>query len=134
VAIGATSYDLSVHGPNGFLRSFKGSVAGHRPSQLDVRASYDEGRSTLILTVSNNGLKPATVNVDCGYTGQHVQALLGAGESTSQRWLLQRQRGWYDLRVTIEADPSFEVRFAGHMEDGEASISDPAMGRVTLPS
>ncbi|MED5618177.1 phosphocholine-specific phospholipase C [Ideonella sp. BN130291] len=132
VAIGASEYDITVHGPNGFLRAFKGSVAGARPSQLDVRASYDEGRETLILTLSNNGLRPAAVNVDCGYTGQRVPALLGPGDSTSQRWLLQRQHSWYDLRISIEGDSAFEVRFAGHMETGEPSISDPMMGRVAL--
>jgi hypothetical protein len=30
--------------------------------------------------------------------------------------------------VTVEDDPSFEHQLAGHMENGRASISDPAMG------
>jgi phospholipase C len=30
--------------------------------------------------------------------------------------------------VTVESDPAFEYRSAGHLENGRDSISDPAMG------
>ena len=32
-AIGASTYDLSVYGPNGFYRAYRGSVSGHRCSE-----------------------------------------------------------------------------------------------------
>jgi phospholipase C len=35
--------------------------------------------------------------------------------------------GWYDLAVTVEGS-DFEYRLAGHLENGEDSISDPLMG------
>ncbi len=35
---------------------------------------------------------------------------------------------WYDLTVT---DPSRERRYAGHVENGAASISDPGMGALS---
>ncbi len=35
-----TGYDLSVHGPNGFLRSFKGSIAGTDKANLDLRSQF----------------------------------------------------------------------------------------------
>src|SRR5262249_5977296 len=38
-ANGQSSYDLSVHGPNGFLRSFKGGIAGRERANLTVRAT-----------------------------------------------------------------------------------------------
>jgi phospholipase C len=34
--------------------------------------------------------------------------------------------------VVIESDARFEARFAGHVETGTDSISDPAMGRVRI--
>jgi predicted nucleic acid-binding protein len=34
----------------------------------------------------------------------------------------------YDLVVTVANDPGFEYQIAGHVENGEDSISDPAMG------
>ena len=33
-----------------------------------------------------------------------------------------------DLTVSVDGDPQFEHRFAGHVENGEDSISDPLMG------
>jgi phospholipase C len=36
-------------------------------------------------------------------------------------------RRWYDLTVTSEADPAFLRRFAGHVENGQPGVSDPAI-------
>jgi phospholipase C len=36
--------------------------------------------------------------------------------------------GWYDVVVTVAEDAGFEYRFAGHIETGRDSMSDPAMG------
>ena len=41
-ADGQTAYDLSVYGPNGFFRSFKGSISGRDKVNLTVRASYGQ--------------------------------------------------------------------------------------------
>jgi phospholipase C len=35
--------------------------------------------------------------------------------------------GWYDVRVTVQGSP-FVREFAGHLESGRPSISDPALG------
>ena len=56
-----TSYDLSVYGPNGFLRAFKGNVAAGaaRATNLDVGASYDsEERGGITLRITNTGKRP----------------------------------------------------------------------------
>jgi phospholipase C len=53
-----------------------------------------------------------------------VSAVTGAPTSMSGH----RTSGWYDLAVTVDGDAQFECRFAGHLETGEDSISDPAMG------
>lgn len=36
--------------------------------------------------------------------------------------------GWYDFSVTLNQDPSFSRRFAGRIETGKDSCSDPFMG------
>ena len=38
--------------------------------------------------------------------------------------------GWYDLSVRIKGNEPFRRRYAGRVETGEWSYSDPAMGRV----
>jgi phospholipase C len=59
----SSAYDLSVHGPNGFFRGFSGGSTGTR---LDVRASYDERNSKIVLDIKNNGSERTTVTVRDG--------------------------------------------------------------------
>ena len=35
---------------------------------------------------------------------------------------------WYDFSVFVEGNTVFEKRYAGHIETGTESMSDPAMG------
>jgi phospholipase C len=119
-----SSYDLSVYGPNGFFRNFKG---GHQ-AKIDVEATYDERHNTISLEVTNPDSERADVTVRDGYTSRTTKLTLDPGESGTVQWSLSRTRGWYDLVVTVGADSQFEYRYAGHLENGEDSISDPAMG------
>jgi len=36
--------------------------------------------------------------------------------------------GWYDFTVSLENEPEFKRRFAGRIETGKDSYSDPFMG------
>jgi len=134
-ASAASAYDLSVSGPNGFLRAFKGRLSSDS-SKLMVRASYDEGRLGITLSITNVGVQSVDLQVRDGYRagrGDDRRAhRLGAGQSTAKYWPLERSHGWYDLAITVDGDPAFVVRFAGHVENGDDSISDPMMGRVQM--
>lgn len=118
----APAYDLSVHGPNGFFRSFTGT----QRANLDVKASYSHDE--VFLAMRNRGTKRATVTVLDKYTSQKRKLSLKPGEAETERWSLSRTRGWYDLIITVAGDPPFEYRYAGHLEDGADSITDPSMG------
>jgi phospholipase C len=37
---------------------------------------------------------------------------------------------WYDVTVLTDHDPSFERRFAGHVETGRPGVTDPAIATV----
>jgi phospholipase C len=117
----ATSgYDLSVHGPNGFFRHFEGGL-----TQLDVQARYDERRGELVLQVRNGGAKRAEVKLTNRYGGRVSKLSLKPGETDNLEFALHRTRGWYDVTVT---SAELTYRYAGHLEDGRDSISDPGMG------
>lgn len=131
-ADGAGEYDLSVHGPNGFLRAFKGIVGGVGRAILDVRATYDVKANTFIVSVANDGPQRSTVTLTDEYTGRRVWRALDPGQYLSKRWSLVRSFGWYDVVVTVNEDPAFECRLAGHLETGEPSVSDPMMGRLHI--
>ncbi|MGK6308338.1 phosphocholine-specific phospholipase C [Variovorax sp. DT-64] len=50
------------------------------------------------------------------------------GDDASMRWSLDATGNWYDFVVTCDADAAFYRRFAGRVETGRHSVSDPAMG------
>jgi phospholipase C len=130
----ASSYQLSVYGPNGFVRYFNGS-SGSNAATLDVRSSYGSPNdpSSIQLTITNVGANDADVSILDAYTGtvstRHLQHLGTFADGLS----LDHFHGWYDLIVTIAQDPTFKIRLAGHVETGADSFSDPALGGlVTL--
>ncbi len=121
-------YDLSVYGPNGFMRFFKGST-GSGSAALDVRPQYiPGGLGSIFLIITNVGSHKATVTVLDAYSGEKNTRVLGPRGGTETKLLFDRFHGWYDLVITVAEDPTFENRLAGHIETGSDSISDPAMG------
>src|SRR5262249_7365661 len=123
-----SGYDLSVHGPNGFYRRFTAGNPQTTPTSLDVTASYHERPGQIILEITNRGSEPAGVTVRDGYTSSEMTLLLHPGQTTAEQRELSSTRGWYDLIITVQRDPHLEYHYAGHLETGEDSISDPAMG------
>jgi phospholipase C len=130
------SYDLSVYGPNGFFRSFKGSVAARTMrARLDIRASYETSdHGAIALRIINSGEHTAKVSVVDAYTSQELYELLAPREDMDHEWSLSATHGWYDLVVRVAADEAFEYRLAGHVETGRDSMSDPALGGLQLKS
>ena len=129
-----SSYNLSVYGPNGFARYFKGSV-GSSAAILDVQSiCVFEDFGLIGWTITNVGTHNATVNVLDAYSGNRVTRLLQPHEKMFEAgWPLHEYFGWYDLVVTVAQDATFECRLAGHVETGRDSFSDPALGGlVTL--
>ncbi len=123
------AYGLSVYGPNGFLRQFNGTNASSA-AMLNVTATHGFGGCGLLtLQIANLTEKKAHVTVTDAYTGKTLPAFFTRhGDEIVLDWSLEEFRGWYDLVIAVKDDPTFEYRFAGHIETGRDSISDPAMG------
>jgi phospholipase C len=51
-----------------------------------------------------------------------------SGRPQELYWNLRTTGLWYDFVVTSDSDSGFYRRFAGHVETGRASVSDPGMG------
>ena len=126
------SYDLSVSGPNGFLRAFKGSLGGYARADLAITCQYDVADSGVVLKIANRGSFTSSVTVTNSYTRQTISHVLAAGKSTSFAMPLAELFGWYDLFVTVSQDPGFIWQLSGHVENGRDSISDPAMGGAAV--
>ncbi|WP_335954625.1 phospholipase domain-containing protein, partial [Acinetobacter guillouiae] len=50
-----------------------------------------------------------------------------AGQTSTRHWELKDTWQWYDFAVTCTQDTKFYRRFAGRVETGADSVSDPAM-------
>jgi phospholipase C len=121
-------YSIDVHAPNGFFRSFNGTVK----MPVTVQALYEKQGGKLsgniALHVRNPGKTPVQVIVkDCSYGSAPVMKDVAASAMESVLMWSAKSHGWYDVSVGVEDS---EVRYAGRVETGLASITDPAMGGV----
>ncbi len=119
-------YAFEVHGPNGWLRTFngKGAAKGARP-EVEFLVQGDR----CVLRMRNDGdtvcmLRVASSHYDHGAARTHV---LAPGAHVEDSRDIAASDHWHDLQVTLEGDASFKRRFAGHIETGRASRSDPAL-------
>ncbi|MFD0318432.1 phosphocholine-specific phospholipase C [Streptomyces flavalbus] len=114
-------YDLTVHGPAGFLRAFKGE-GGARGPEVTARHRGDD----VELTLTNHGDRTARLTLANAYDGRSRTLTVPRGATVRHTVDLGASRRWYDLTVTHATDPAFLRRFAGHVENGRPGVSDPA--------
>jgi phospholipase C len=122
-------YSIDVHGPNGFYRSFTGEA---QATGLQARTSYERQSSHLTGNVQvllhNPGTQPLKVAVlDNSYKTGTVNKTIPAGHEMSVVLNLKQSHGWYDFTVTADGATS-AARYAGRVETGRSSFSDPLMG------
>ncbi|RYF99609.1 MAG: DUF756 domain-containing protein, partial [Chitinophagaceae bacterium] len=126
-------YKLQLHGPNGFYREFKGDK---NDPEIAITCKYSKEtpaskkpNGDLELTVINAGTKPVMIRVkDATYkTIDKTYTVKGGKTFLKIRIPGSKASGWYDLAITAEGFPGFEKKFAGRVETGKISITDPAM-------
>ncbi len=122
------AFELIVHGPNGFLRSFKGGLDSGGDANLDVRSRYDIDRGGITLSLRHASPEPVRVHIADGYGRSAATLDIGPGASLDRSWALDSSFGWYDLTITVDADARLQQRIAGHVETGRDSMTDPAIG------
>jgi phospholipase C len=125
----AGAYDITVTGPNRFLRRFTGNVktAG---ATATVEASYFAAGFAplplLTLTLTNGGKSAVTFTVRANnYSHAPAQTYhVPAGRLLSHEIdPIRTASGWYDVTVTVSSDSSWSQRFTGHLENGRPSIT-----------
>ena len=124
-------YHIEVYGPNGFFREFQGTASSPASSIL-CRYEMAAGKPTgnVLLHLSGGEAQPFTVEIeDCAYGASPIRKTVN-GEQTLA-FDLRKNSGWYDLRVSLHGSHYPIARYAGRVETGQSSISDPFMGGVT---
>jgi phospholipase C len=126
-------YDFWVLGPNGYHRAFVGDVSAQKAAgggaAPEIRVCYDEAGAEVWLTLINRGsanctftVKPNAYRNDGPWTYEVL-----AGKELEMHWPVGSQGNWYDFTVTTQQG-GFSRRFAGRLENGTHTTSDPAMG------
>jgi len=116
-------YDLTVVGPNRFLRRFTGDVsaaAAHAVVRAVVEAP--SGRAPrLALKLVNSGRTPLTFTVTANHYSTarpHTFTVHAHSTITHRTFPYRDGAGWYDLSVTVRSEPGWSRRFVGRLENG----------------
>ncbi|RFS19699.1 phospholipase C, phosphocholine-specific [Chitinophaga silvatica] len=127
-------YHLRAYGPNGFYREFIGDekdpqvaiVCGYQPSLT----RSDKLTGSIELKISNQSAKQVTVKVkDLGYKNSELTKTIAPNATATMVLDWSARHGWYDFAVTVNGSALFSQRFAGRVETGKESVSDPLMAR-----
>jgi phospholipase C len=130
-------YHVRVYGPNGFFREFMGGVDDPR---IAVYCEYQQQKglikgltgNILLNLVNLDPIRSHVVEIrDNAYKNKSVtRTLPAAGSQRSVSVVVLdsgKSFGWYDLSIKVAEAGSFERRYAGRVETGKESYSDPAM-------
>ena len=128
-------YHLRVYGPNGFFREFKGNA---NDPELDVVCEYQHSLTdnkkltgNIQLALHNLSGKQHSVQViDHAYKANNHVAIVKPSGTSNLVLNLANSHGWYDFSVKVSGNASFEKRYAGRVETGNPTFSDPQMGNV----
>src|SRR6185312_11997669 len=131
-------YHLRIYGPNGFFRELSGTA---NDPDLSIVCEYERPEKLLKTLSGNLDLKILNQQSyqieirDNAYKNKPIKKILSAnaaGNGNGHGLILNLNKsfGWYDFSVFIKGFDHFERRYAGHVETGKESFTDPAMGKV----
>jgi phospholipase C len=126
------AHDLWILGPNGFHRHVAGRAVADSPK---IGLTLDPVAWQLTVGMTNAGVAPRRLKVAPMAYGELYGVWEGdvaPGAAATNARSLQQTGGWYDFQVTCEADPAFRRRYAGRLETGKPSVTDPAMAGPAL--
>jgi phospholipase C len=118
-------YEFAVHAPNGYLSEFRGDANDANQRLIaDIIEVQTQANGTKVRF--DFGAWPG-VNGDLtminAYTGDTVTiAAKTVSVSAATR------DGWYDVAFVDKEDTGYLRRYAGHLENGAMSKTDPAIG------
>ena len=124
-------YHLRVYGPNGFFREFSGNK---NEALIDVKLKYGQanGKPTgnVVLQIINKTAQPQSLIIDNSYGAGSKEQSIDAAAAKEILLATTKSFGWYDISIKLKDNLNFERRYAGRVETGIASKTDPLMGRL----
>lgn len=118
-------YDLAVHGPNGYYRTYRGKASEIAPN---ITLAYDFKQEAVILHLENPSSETISLSFHDAYQKASARIIkLKASSEKTLKISLKKQQRWYDMLLTSNIG-DFSRRYAGRLENGKHSVSDPLMG------
>jgi phospholipase C len=119
---GGGPYDIDLHGPDGYLRGFKGNVLTWTSTTKAHPEAYvvdNKDGATMALTLTNSGTVATTFTIGAnaaylasGGSSSTVTVAAGGSYTTT---LAATSAGRYDYTVTASVGDGFARRFAGRL-------------------
>jgi phospholipase C len=126
------TYHMRVYGPNGFYREFIGNTANPKlkvSCEYEIKSSKPTGN--VLITIQSLDSRPHDVVIeDNSYKSGARNKTVAAGGKTTLVMDLSKSFQWYDFSVKVKGYDAYEERFAGHVETGAVTKTDPLMGGV----
>lgn len=128
-------YHLRVYGPNGFFREFAGSwedpaVEVNLGYQRKEKHAASKLSGAVELKIVNGGIARQEIEIiDHAYGNPRITKAISAAAEALVRIDTESSFGWYDFSVRVQGNPAYERRYAGRVETGNPSQSDPFMAR-----
>ncbi|MEU1411580.1 phospholipase domain-containing protein [Streptomyces sp. NPDC005731] len=126
-------HDLTVVGPDRFLRRFTGNALG--PAEdIEVGCSYaaapTTGKQAVRFRMTDRSPADVTSTITSGnYRGDGRTHRVTAGNFVDNSFnAVAHNGGWYDFTVTVSSGTTFSRRFVGHLETGAPSVTGRAGG------
>ena len=120
-------YHLWVLGPNGFLREFRGTVNQNTRYALpELRLEYDVSAAAVRFAITSRSGRDESLLIRANAYDRRVPDTLRIASrgTAAVTHSVTATHNWYDLTVNGE---HFEQRFAGRMETGQPTYTDPAI-------
>ncbi|MCX2432055.1 phosphocholine-specific phospholipase C [Pedobacter sp. GR22-10] len=128
-------YDFSIAGPNGFFRHFTGSknnpqiVIQAKPEQSGLVNKKLTGN--LIFSIENKGVSAVNIQITDQKYGSAARNLQIKPHSfVTVNLGLSKSQNWYDFSIIQTGNRIFKHRYAGKIETGDVTTTDPFMGNV----
>ncbi|MGN6617306.1 MAG: alkaline phosphatase family protein, partial [Ilyomonas sp.] len=129
------NYHLRLYGPNGFFREFMGNV---NDPELLVHCEYEinpqqknQPTGNIIVSVANLSKNRSydLAITDNAYKSKSVSKKIDPSAKKIIVLDLENSSGWYDFTVHTRDNKNFLKRYAGKVETGKESSTDPFMAR-----
>lgn len=120
------TYELAVIGPNGFLRTLKGGKESAH--DFTIKQDYNLAKREFILDLTNCSKNRLRVQLFDAYSKKESKTIsIAPGKKNTLTLDCNKYQGWYDITLKIEGDSVFLRQYAGRIENGKDSITDPLM-------